>query len=952
MESKNTKIHAIGDKKELEANYALLQIAGKSASFGGWSVDLKKNIVTWSDTICEIHDMPYGCQPKLEDAISFYAPQWKEKITQIFNDCAQKGIAYDEEMEIISAKGKRKWVRTIGEAIRNEKGEITVVHGSFQDITQRKQSELALLESKKKNEELSTLMRLMADNMPDMLWAKNLDKEYIFANKAICDNLLGAESTEEPLGKTDMFFALRQQAKHPENPEWHTFGEVCRDSDDITLQEMKALQFEESGNVMGKFLTLDVHKAPLFDKQGKLIGVVGSARDITEQRKTQEEIKTTRDTYQTIINSITEAIYVIDDSNTFIDVNLGAQKMYGYSREELVGKSPALIAADGMNDLKAVEKIHQEVAQTGISQSFEFWATKKNGEIFPKEVIINKGSYYGKDCLIATARDITERKRTETANKAQYNIALSIHTAKNIEELLEIIRTELGKLIDTSNFMVALYDPERDTLKKLIYRDEKEDFTEWPAGKSLSGQVIKSGKSIFMKRKEIETFAVKNHLDLIGTPAASWIGVPLIIKNKVAGAMVVQSYDNSEAFSKSDVSLIELIAHETGIYLERQMMLNDLLASKEKAEEGNRLKTAFINNISHEIRTPLNGILGFGGLIMDKDLPEREKQKHYKILEHSSTRLMQTITDILDISEITAGSVKQHKKGINIMKTMESLLKHANAACSHKNILVALDVPGQHQELVLQTDEELLTKIMKALLSNAEKFTDKGRIILGFDIQDDWVRFFVKDTGRGISSDKLQQIFEPFIQEDVSVTRGHEGSGLGLSIARGLVEVLGGRLWAESEKGEGSAFFFTLPYLPAEAQTKTRVTDTAHTERSGSNLILIAEDEETNYMLLKTIVEKAGFSTLHAIHGAEAIELCRQYPEISLILMDIKMPVMNGLEATKQIKAFRPRLPVIALTAHAQTGDRQRMINAGCDEYLAKPVKLQELNDMIREMVL
>ena len=952
MESKKTKTLAIDDKIELEANYALLQIAGKSASFGGWSVDLKTNVITWSDTICEIHDMPHGYHPKVEEGISFYAPEWKEKITQVFNDCAQKGIAYDEEMEIISAKGKRKWVRTIGEAIRNEKGVITVVLGSFQDITQRKHSELALLESKKKNEELSTLMRLMADNMPDMLWAKNLEKEYIFANKAICDNLLGAASTEEPLGKTDMFFALRERAKHPENPEWHTFGEICRDSDAITLQEMKAMQFEEFGNVKGKFLILDVHKAPLLDNQGNLIGVVGSARDITEQRNTQEEIRITRDTYQNIINSITEAIYVIDDSNTFIEVNLGAEKMYGYSREELIGKSPGIVAADGMNDLTAVEKVHREVAQSGISKSFEFWATKKNGEIFPKEVIINRGSYYGKDCLIATARDITERKRSEAAQMAQYRIALSIHTANSIEELLEIIRTELSKLIDTSNFMVALYNPENDTLKKLIYRDEKEDFAEWPAGKSLSGHVIKSGKSIFMKRKEIEAFAAKKHLDLIGTPAASWIGVPLNIKKKVAGAMVVQSYDNAEAFSKADVSLLEMIAHETGIYLERQMMLADLVASKEKAEESNRLKTAFINNISHEIRTPLNGILGFGDLIIKADLPENEKQKYYKVLEHSSNRLLQTITDIIDISEIVAGSIKQEKKGVNMMSVMERLIKNTEEACSHKNILVALDVPSQHQGLVLKTDEEIFHKIMKALLGNAEKFTKAGRIILGFDIQDDWVRFFVKDTGRGISTDKLKQIFEPFIQEDISVTRGHEGSGLGLSIARGLVELLGGELWAESEKGVGSTFFFTLPLVAAEPTTEPAKPVSKNTEGADNNLILIAEDEESNYQLLKTVVQNAGYSTLHAIHGEAAVGLCHQYPEIGLILMDIKMPVMNGLEATKKIKAFRPDLPIIALTAHAQTGDRQRILEAGCDEYLAKPVKLQELNAMINAMIL
>jgi PAS domain S-box-containing protein len=692
--------------------------------------------------------------------------------------------------------------------------------------------------------------------------------------------------------------------------------------------------------------------SPITNEHGQITNFLAIKEDITEQKNTQEEIKITRDTYQSIINSITEAIYIIDHNNIFIDINRGAEKMYGFTREELTGKSPDIVSAEGLNDLQALNRIHKEVAKTGIPKSFEFWAVKKNGEIFPKEVIINKGRYYGKDCLIATARDIAERKRAETAHEAQYNIARSIHTANNIEELLEIIRTELGKLIDTSNFMVALYNPENDTLEKLIYRDEKEDFTEWPAGESLSGHVVKSGKAVFMKRKEIEAFAVKTNIELIGTPAASWIGVPVNIKKKVAGAMVVQSYDNAEAFTVADVSLLEMIAHETGIYLERQMMLTELIASKEKAEESNRLKTAFINNISHEIRTPLNGIIGFGDLIMEDNLSHSEKKQYFKILEHSSNRLQQTITDILDISGITAESIKPWKNVVNVAKVMNDLLKSTENACSHKNILVSLDIPKQHHELMLETDEELFLKIMKQLLGNAEKFTAEGRINLGYDVQGEWIQFHVKDTGQGISDDKLEQIFEPFMQEDLSVTRGHEGSGLGLSIVRGLIEILGGRLWAESKKGVGSTFFFSLPYIPAKSKTKTDKSAAAKPEARGKNLILIAEDEESNYQLLNAVVQKIGFSSLHAIHGAEAVELCHKYPEITLVLMDIKMPVMNGLEATKEIKAFRPDLPIIALTAYAQTGDRQRVLEAGCDEYLAKPVKLQELNAMINEMIL
>jgi CheY-like chemotaxis protein len=366
------------------------------------------------------------------------------------------------------------------------------------------------------------------------------------------------------------------------------------------------------------------------------------------------------------------------------------------------------------------------------------------------------------------------------------------------------------------------------------------------------------------------------------------------------------------------------------------------------------LKTAFINNISHEVRTPLNGILGFGNLIMEKGLSEWEKQDYYNLLQHSSERLQQTITDIIDISEVTAGSINPEKNNVHLAELINTLTETTRDACSKKNVLVTPEVPPQHENLVLQTDEELLVKIMKQLLSNAEKFTPSGRIKLGYEVIDNWVHFYVKDTGQGIAADKLNLMFEPFTQEDVAVTRGHEGSGLGLSIARGLVELLGGKIWVESEKGVGSSFFFTLPFVageqPAEPTEPPKPLSKKH-DTAGKNLVLIAEDEESNYQLLKTVAENAGYSTLHAIHGAEAVELCHQYPEIGLILMDIKMPVMNGLDATKHIKAFRPDLPVIALTAHAQIGDRQRMLNAGCDEYMAKPLKVRELIALIKTML-
>ena len=377
---------------------------------------------------------------------------------------------------------------------------------------------------------------------------------------------------------------------------------------------------------------------------------------------------------------------------------------------------------------------------------------------------------------------------------------------------------------------------------------------------------------------------------------------------------------------------------------ERKLLELDLIVAKEKAEESSRLKTAFINNISHEIRTPLNGILGFGGFMMDESLSYDEKLDFYNLLQQSTSRLLQTITDIMDISELTTGTIIPGIADVQIANVLNSQVEKFRPRCNLKNIELITQIPVEYENLIIQTDEELLVKIVSQLVSNAEKFTSDGSIVLGFEVFDKCIRFFVTDTGKGIAEDKLEIIFEPFIQEVMSNTRGHEGNGLGLSIARKMLELIGGKIWVESQKGIGSTFFFEIPHeiekvshdLKMEDEPKTKIT-------ANKPFVLIAEDDDLNFVFFKTLLNRIDCDYKHANNGFEAVELCRQHPEIDLILMDIKMPVMNGIEATRLIREFRPELPIIAITAYAQTGDEQRFIEAGCNGYIAKPIKKDDL---------
>ncbi|MCX6278579.1 MAG: PAS domain-containing protein [Bacteroidetes bacterium] len=385
---------------------------------------------------------------------------------------------------------------------------------------------------------------------------------------------------------------------------------------------------------------------------------------------------------------------------------------------------------------------------------------------------------------------------------------------------------------------------------------------------------------------------------------------------------------------------------------ERKKMIASLEEALVKAESGNRLKTAFMNNISHEIRTPLNGILGFSNLITLPEITDEEKSKYYSHIETNSNRLLNTITNYMDISLIASGNMEVNRNSINLHQIFQQLFDRFQPLCAGKKIELHLEIPCPAKPIALNSDAELFRKIMSHLLDNAIKFTARGEITFGYSINPDddpaKPEFFVSDTGIGIKPEALSLIFESFKQEELSRNSGFEGSGLGLSIAKGLAQLLGGEINVKSVKGAGSKFFFTLPgdEIAIDSNPEDEVINLPILDKP---VILIAEDDESNLFYLEIILKKKSVSVLSAINGKEAVDKCREHPEISLVLMDIKMPVMDGLQATREIKSFRKDLPIVACTAFALSGDTKMARDAGCDDYLPKPVNKQKLLDQLKK---
>lgn len=384
---------------------------------------------------------------------------------------------------------------------------------------------------------------------------------------------------------------------------------------------------------------------------------------------------------------------------------------------------------------------------------------------------------------------------------------------------------------------------------------------------------------------------------------------------------------------------------------ERKLMEADMIASKEKAEESDRLKTAFLHNISHEIRTPLNSIVGFSRLITEPDLEQKDLDKYAEIINRSSDNLLSIITDIIQIATIEAGQEKIHEKEINLNTLCAQLQNQFMENALKQNITLTF-INSLNDDPYIIGDGAKLAQVLSNLIGNAVKFTKQGTVVVGCGIKGSNLEFYIEDNGIGIAPEMHEEIFKRFRQVESAATRNYGGSGLGLAISKAIIELLGGHIWVESEIGEGSKFCFTIPYKqpsrPLELITKKNINMEQYQNQPKKRLkILITEDEDAVDYYFSVILKNIGREILHTKNGLEAIEVCRNNKDIDLVLMDIKMPEMNGYEATREIRKFDKDIIIIAQTAYALIGDREKAIDAGCNDYISKPIKREALMDLI-----
>jgi len=388
----------------------------------------------------------------------------------------------------------------------------------------------------------------------------------------------------------------------------------------------------------------------------------------------------------------------------------------------------------------------------------------------------------------------------------------------------------------------------------------------------------------------------------------------------------------------------------------QELAAEELRKAKEAAEQSDKLKSSFLANMSHEIRTPMNGIVGFAQMLDNEFLPVEKRKKYIGIINASVNQLMTIISDIVDISKIEAGLlfIKPENCDIeNILFDLKSQFDIEKIERGKSQLDLRVILPRNSSQIFMHTDEVRLRQIFINLIGNALKFTEKGQIEWGYNIEkDNEVKFFVKDTGIGIPQKYHGIIFERFRQVDDSSTRKFGGTGLGLSISKGLVELMGGKIYLESEENVGTHFYFTLPYT--ESPKKIIVVETPKDSSVydwRGKTILIVDDMRIIQDYLTEALEETKAKLLFADNGTDGVQICKADPSIDLVLMDIQLPDINGYEATMQIKKLRPDLPVIAQTAYALSGDKDKALASGCNDYITKPIKRPTLLEKISKLM-
>ncbi len=672
------------------------------------------------------------------------------------------------------------------------------------------------------------------------------------------------------------------------------------------------------------------------DINGKPVRMVGTILDITERKLVEQAVKRSSAQMRQIIDTVPHLIFAKNLNGEYILVNKATADLYNTTVDEMTGSHHRKWA------------LRDDESEKMLSDDFEVIRSKKIKHIPEESLLLPDGktvwlettkvpfTTFGEDAVLGVSIDITERRKAETSLK---------ESEERFRTIFEIARDSI--FIKDEKFEYTHVNPEMEkilkkTSKEIIGKKDEEIF-----GRKAGIEIQNIDKRVF----EGETIKYER-TRIVNGKRITFLTIKVPIR---------------DAFGK--VTNLLGISRDITDIKDKE---NSLKEAKYEAERANQLKSEFLANMSHELRTPLNSIIGFCQIFRKYEFSKEDMLKYIDLIHGSGSHLLEIINDILDISKIESGKVSLDKEEIYLSEMLDEIHDETLPSLQNKDVFLDIsiedDVPA-----IIYTDYTKLKQILHNIVNNAIKFTPRGHIKINVKTPliskqsnepIEYLIFSVRDTGVGIPLEKQDVIFDSFVQADGSLTRRHGGTGLGLTICKNYVSVLGGKIWFESEPSKGTIFYFTIKIINnndeieeikhdtlKEEFTEKNITE-KKTEYSDEQNILLIEDDENAANMVKIIIEKLGYKLRIATNGEEGINLIKERKP-DLILMDIQLPMMDGVETTKIIRSIDKYkdIPIIAMTAFAMKGDKQKFLEAGCDDYISKPIDIVELeNKLIRQL--
>ncbi len=664
----------------------------------------------------------------------------------------------------------------------------------------------------------------------------------------------------------------------------------------------------------------DVSISPVTDFDGNIRYFVGIKQDITEKKAAVEALKKSEQWYKAIFGNTGTATVIIDADGTISLVNGKFEELSGMTRAEIEGtkKWMEFVIPEDLEKMFSYHKERREPGNRSPNQ-YEFSFLSSRGGL--RDILLTVDMIPDTNKSVASLLDMTERKQI-------------LKDLKESEEKFRLISTSAqdGIIMIDTNGKVVYWNPGAEKIFGYTFEEMK--------GKDLH-HFIAPEKYSASYPQPLRNF------QKTGTGAVVGKVVELQSQTK-KGASIDIELSIARMQMPDGFGAVGIVRDVT----DRKRAEAELIRAKEQAEESDRLKSAFLATMSHELRTPLNAVIGFSDLI-DANMPMAEIEEMVKIINDSGKHLLKIIESIFEISMLEAKSTRLRIEEFGLPEffgTVKSFVASELIKQHKEHLDVAFRPVDNFTGTSLKSDRSRLFQLITNLLNNAIKFTETGKIEYGYSVSGRTITFFVRDTGIGIPHDQQDLIYERFRQVDDSHTREYGGVGLGLSICKGIADLTGGKIWAESEPGVGSTFYFSLPDSVALAPEPETVKEPLRkTYDFYGKKILVVEDEENNMSFLETVLKKTRATLIFAHNGEEAVQQCEKHPDLNLVLMDIKMPVMSGDVATTLIKEKRKDLPVIAQTAYATPIEVERYKQIGFDDYITKPINRDHLTEVLEK---